>query len=765
MTKLTYALLILCCVGLFAACSGGSGGGGGGMSITPPVNAAPEVAQNIPDQSLAVGRSATLDIAAMNAFRDPEGAVLSYEAASSETSVATVSMAGSTVTIRSSGALGRSDITIAASDPGDLTAMQTFTVTVEPNTAPIAAGTPPPLRMVTGTSQDIAVSSYFNDPEGEDLSYQAESSDTDVATVSVVASAVTIIAVASGSAQITVTASDPGGLTATQMFTVTISQQSSIAPTALGTIPSQSITVGTPSVIDLSGHFSGGNEPSYEAVSLNISVATVGVMGSVLTITPVAAGQTTITATIRNADGQSASQNFLATVSTPPNNAPLAVGSIASQSAVVGGANLVIDVRNRFRDPDGDTLSYTAVSLNPRIATVVSSSSRVTVTPVAAGTVTVRVTATDPANLSASHTFSVTVLADVPGDRSTTQTVAVGGSVTGSIDSVGDTDWFQVTLTSGTEYDFNLEGGTFSDPALALYNSAGVRLRLDDDSGTGLDAFIDNYTAPTSGTYYLEASGVGSNAMGTYTLSAAIELGDTPGDRTTTRTVAVEGSVTGNIDIRGDRDWFRVILAPNTVYIFDLEGSPTARGTLADPRLDLYSDTGRYLLLDRDSGTGTNARIGPYRDDSLKPVYFLEARSETYSGTGTYTLSVTRVGTDDTPGDSSTTRTVAVGGSVTGNIESFGDRDWFRVTLRANRIYRFDIEGSPTSQGTLADPSLQFYSETGRFLTFDWYSGTGLNARIEYTVPSDEGGLYFLDAQGRWGRSVGTYRLSVTRLR
>ena len=35
---------------------------------------------------------------------------------------------------------------------------------------------------------------------------------------------------------------------------------------------------------------------------------------------------------------------------------------------------------------------------------------------------------------------------------------------------------------------------------------------------------------------------------------------------------------------------------------------------------------------------------------------------------------------DDFAGDTSTLGTVAVGGSVTGNIEMAGDQDWFAIT-------------------------------------------------------------------------------------
>ena len=128
MTKLTYALCILICAGLFAAC-GGSGNRTPEMRIMP--NMPPMVDRMIPDRNLAVGRSADLDLVTpMRAFRDPEDAVLTYAAESSMPAVVTASTSGNQLTITSVGPTGASDITVTATDPGGLSATQTFTVNV-----------------------------------------------------------------------------------------------------------------------------------------------------------------------------------------------------------------------------------------------------------------------------------------------------------------------------------------------------------------------------------------------------------------------------------------------------------------------------------------------------------------------------------------------------------------------------------------------------------------------------------------------------------
>ena len=95
------------------------------------------------------------------------------------------------------------------------------------------------------------------------------------------------------------------------------------------------------------------------------------------------------------------------------NRAPVAVGWwwVESLTFGVDDAPAYVEMSSAFRDPDGDPLTYAAVSSSPRVASVSASGSTVTVTPAAAGAATVTVTATDAggSNTSATQTFFVTV--------------------------------------------------------------------------------------------------------------------------------------------------------------------------------------------------------------------------------------------------------------------------------------------------------------------------------------------------------------------
>ena len=76
---------------------------------------------------------------------------------------------------------------------------------------------------VGGEPARVDAARYFSDPDGDDLTYQASSSDDGVATVTVSGSDVTVAPGVEGTATITVTARDPGGLMAEQTFEVTVS--------------------------------------------------------------------------------------------------------------------------------------------------------------------------------------------------------------------------------------------------------------------------------------------------------------------------------------------------------------------------------------------------------------------------------------------------------------------------------------------------------------------------------------------------------------
>ena len=358
-------------------------GGDGGTEPTPvdptpptppPANRAPTAVGSIAAQTILAGESAAVDVASN--FSDPDGNTLSFSAASSDDAVAAASVSGSNVTINGVAA-GTATVTVTASDPGGLSATQSISVTVEAvNQAPVREGIIDDQGMVVGDEVTVDVTDNFSDPDGDELTYAATSSDTAVATVATEGAMVTITAVAAGSATITVTATDPGELSASQEFGVTV-EESNEAPVAEGTIDDVTVVAGSEATVDVSANFSDpdGDDLTYAATSSDEAVATVSTEGAVVTVMGIAPGNATVTVTASDAGMLSANHEFDVTV-TPPPVPPEIVDTIPTHDMIVDSM-VVLDVSSYFEEGD---LTFTATTSDEAVAVASVDGSTVTTT-------------------------------------------------------------------------------------------------------------------------------------------------------------------------------------------------------------------------------------------------------------------------------------------------------------------------------------------------------------------------------------------------
>ena len=177
---------------------------------------APVACAEIPQQTINVG----VDVDLTPCFEDPENETITLTVESSNPQVATASVSGSGIRVR--GVFpGSAEVTVTATDPDMLTAELSFEVIV-PNRPPVARGAMPDTAVIVGGRAQWVASEYFEEPDGQELTYTAVSSDAGVAEVSVAAETVVATGRSLGSATITVTATDPGGLEATQEATVAV---------------------------------------------------------------------------------------------------------------------------------------------------------------------------------------------------------------------------------------------------------------------------------------------------------------------------------------------------------------------------------------------------------------------------------------------------------------------------------------------------------------------------------------------------------------
>ena len=194
------------------------------FQVTAGANRSPETSGTLADRSLKERATAQFDIS--SAFTDGDNDTLTYAAASTNTSVATVALAGSTVTVTAVNGPGMATIDVTATDAGgsNTKARHRFLVNVL-NDPPRPVGSLADVVINVGDGNRVVdVAAAFTDPEGESLTHGVRSSAPSVARASVSGSRIALTPVARGGATVTVTAVDLGGslTTATQTFDVKV---------------------------------------------------------------------------------------------------------------------------------------------------------------------------------------------------------------------------------------------------------------------------------------------------------------------------------------------------------------------------------------------------------------------------------------------------------------------------------------------------------------------------------------------------------------
>ena len=145
------------------------------------------------------------------------------------------------------------------------------------------------------------VAAYFNDPDGDSLTFAATSSDTAVVRAAATGSQVDLTGGSVGG-EGTVTASDPAGLAATASFAVAVNRP----PVASEEIPTQSLLIeGPPVDVDVSGFFSDpdGDSLTFAATSSDAAVVAASTAEAVVRLEARAAGEATVTVTASDPEG------------------------------------------------------------------------------------------------------------------------------------------------------------------------------------------------------------------------------------------------------------------------------------------------------------------------------------------------------------------------------------------------------------------------------------------------------------------------------
>ncbi|NBC17688.1 MAG: CHRD domain-containing protein [Bacteroidetes bacterium] len=375
------------------------------------------------DDDATTPQNTPVDIAVLANDTDPEGGDLTITNASTP--------ANGTATINDGGTPGDpTDDTITYEPDTDFRGTDTFTYTIEDPpgntdqaTVTVVVNDPPEANddgatTDEDTSVDIDVLGNDTDDSGSVTITGTSSPANGTATIISGGTEVryTPDANFNGTDTFTYTIDDGDGATDQATVTVTVTAVND-APEVANPIGDQqlALTTGAES-LDLSGTFSDvdGDALTLSATSGDTEVVTTSLDGTTLTLTPVATGSAQVTVTAD--DGQGPAGKTAATtqtsfqVSVVPggNQAPIVVNPLDDQSVDGDTTPLTFDLGPVFDDPDGDPLSYQALSTNRSAALTAISGATLTVTPTGNGDANIIVTALDPDGASAQDVFAFT---------------------------------------------------------------------------------------------------------------------------------------------------------------------------------------------------------------------------------------------------------------------------------------------------------------------------------------------------------------------
>jgi hypothetical protein len=230
-------------------------------------------------------------------------------------------------------------------------------------------------------------------------------------------------------------------------------------------------------------------------------------------------------------------------------------------------------------------------------------------------------------------------------------------------DGAADEDFYRFEVQEGVPYWVGLNPRVGK---IRMYNASRQEKSL---------YFLGSDGSVPSGTWFLRVSGGSASTGGpqAYEIRMNQQPDDVPNDPAGAPELA---SVTSaRTDYPGDVDLFRVSLLARHGYRFGanlLDHAGDVSATLVDESGNTLSDP--ELCCDY-----------PFMPDADRTAYLAISAGE---GPARYTPYLEDIGADEDDDTGATARPVAVGGSATGTLQSYADRDFFSFEAHAGTVYK-----------------------------------------------------------------------------
>jgi len=470
------------------------------------ISAAAPVATQTAAQTWTAGK--TFSLAIPSAFADPQKETLSYKAtlASGQPLPTWITFNGTTGTFSGTAptALQSLSLSVKATDTSGLSASETIQVAISA-AAPTVALQTAAQTWSAGRAFSLAIpSNAFTDPQGEKLTYTAAMSNGALPSWLAFNAATDTF---SGTAQfsqtaigsIKLTATDASGLSVSETFAASVAPAAPLLAHQTATqswaanqafslaLPANAFTDPQAEALRYTAATSTGALPSW----LSFDSATGTFSGTA----PTGVQALTLKLTATDTSGMATSETFQASVTA---KAPVLAHQTAAQSWTAGKAFTLAIPANAFTDPEGETLTYTALSggtalpswLTFNAATETFSGTA----PTALQNLSLKLTATDTSGMSSSETFqaAVSAVAPVLAVQTAAQTWTAGKAFSLAIPSGAFTDpqgealTYTAALSAGalpTWIAFNAATGTFSGTAPTAIQAITLKVTATDTSG------------------------------------------------------------------------------------------------------------------------------------------------------------------------------------------------------------------------------------------------------------------------------------------